>query len=237
MTYLYLVRHGQADRLGKDYDQLTELGHKQANALGNYFLSQNIEFDSVFTGSLKRQKQTMEGIAKAFQTEQFCMPESIVNESWNEFDPKMWLTLAAKIRHVDSDFANNYKNYKEAWEQKSPTTRDHFQLLIQKVLADWVNGVWDPVEPYTFKEYVDLILGGLASIPENMKSTLVVSSSTPVAIVMGISCKLKMEDYPIFMKYILNSSLSIFKKSAGIWEPVSFNGTPHLMNPEDKTIV
>ena len=237
MSYLYLVRHGQADRLGKDYDQLTELGWTQARALGDYFLNQRIEFDSVFTGSLNRQIQTAKGIMEPMISNKFCIPDPETNENWNEFDPRMWLSIAAKIRNVDDSFANTYQTYKEAWEKGDPKTRDYFQILIQKVLADWVEGVWDPIEPYTFSEYVNRIKSALGAIPENVQSTLVVSSSTPVAIVMGLSCNLNPKQFPTFMKYILNSSLSVFKKEAGFWEPVSFNSTPHLLNPDHKTIV
>jgi broad specificity phosphatase PhoE len=142
MSYLYLVRHGQADRLGKDYDRLTSLGWKQANSLGNYFLSQRIEFDSVITGTLNRQKETAKGILDIFQSEKFCVPESISSELWNEFDPRMWLSLAAKIRNVDENFSTTYEKYKKAWEVGDLKTRDYFQVLIQKVLQDWVEGIW-----------------------------------------------------------------------------------------------
>jgi hypothetical protein len=54
---------------------------------------------------------------------------------------------------------------------------------------------------------------------------------------MGLACGLHYKMYPVFMKYILNSSLSVFKKEGNHWEPVSFNNTPHLQDPDDKTIV
>lgn len=237
MSYLYLVRHGQADRLGKDYDRLTDIGWIQAKALGDYFLSQRVEFDSVFTGNLKRQKQTAEGILSSFEKGKVCFPAPIEIEEWDEFDSRMWLSLAAKIRNVDRDFAKTYEDYKFAWMNEDPKTRDLFQMLIQKVLYDWVNGIWDPVEPYTFKDYVARVKMALNSIPFAVKSTLVVSSSTPVAIVMGLSCGMRETEFPVFMKYILNSSLSVFKKDQGKWEPVSFNTTPHLIKSDHKTIV
>ncbi|TGN17064.1 histidine phosphatase family protein [Leptospira idonii] len=237
MGLLYLVRHGQADRLGKNYDQLTELGKKQAVLLGEYFLKQRIEFDSVYTGSLQRQKQTAAGILSAFSSEKFCFPEPLENENWDEFDSRMWLSLAAKIRNIDSDFASLYEKYRLAWEKGEESTRDYFQILIQKVLADWVNGVWDPIEPYTFEEYVERVLSALGSIPQDVKSTLVVSSSTPVAVTMGEICGLERKSFPVFMKSIVNTSLSVFRRENGVWEPVSWNAVPHLLDPDEITIV
>ncbi|GBF51448.1 phosphatase [Leptospira ryugenii] len=236
MSYLYLVRHGQADRLGKDYDQLTQLGYTQAENLGAYFLRQNIEFDSTFTGSLRRQKQTCEGILSVLTKEGFCVPQSIENPNWDEFDSRMWLSIAAKIRNVDTDFAATYEKYKSAWENQDELTRDYFQVLIQKVLRDWVLGTWGKVEPYTFPEYVSRIQSALEAIPRDCKSTLIVTSSTPVAIAMGLATGIAYERFPIFMKYILNSSLSVFKREGNNWEPVSFNSTPHLA-PDQITIV
>ena len=237
MSFLYLVRHGQADRLGKNYDQLTELGWKQASLLGEYFKQQRIEFDSVYTGTLNRQKQTAEAIFKRFTTDRFCIPDPLENSAWDEFDSRMWLGIAAKIRNSNEHFAKLYESYKQAWEEGKEETRLYFQELIQLVLADWVNGVWDPVEPYTFAEYVEKVSMGPKEIPGDVKSTLVVSSSTPIAIMMGLSCKMDSKEFPIFMKSILNSSLSVFRRDGKGWEPVSWNATPHLQDPDWITIV
>ncbi|TGL65604.1 histidine phosphatase family protein [Leptospira jelokensis] len=237
MSYLYLVRHGQADRLGKNYDQLTELGWKQGKLLGEYFKNHRIEFDSVYTGTLNRQKQTAEAIIKSFSSDRFCIPDPLENSAWDEFDSRMWLGIAAKIRNSNENFAKLYESYKQSWEEGKEETRSYFQELIQLVLADWVNGVWDPVEPYTFKEYVQKVKQGPKEIPNDVKSTLVVSSSTPIAIMMGLSCKMDLKEYPIFMKSILNSSLSVFRRVSDGWEPVSWNGTPHLQDPDLITIV
>lgn len=237
MSLLYLVRHGQADRLGKNYDRLTELGHNQAFLLGQYFINQRIEFDSVITGTLLRQKETGEGIMRAFASERFCIPDPVENSAWDEFDSKLWLGLAAKIRNANPKFSELYELYRKSWEEGSEKTRTYFQELIQIVLKDWVNGIWDPTEPYTFSEFIEKVSLGLKSIPSDCKSILVVSSSTPIAITMGQTCQMDPKKYPIFMKSIVNTSLSIFKKNGEFWEPVSWNTTPHLSNPELVTIV
>src|SRR5471032_960728 len=64
MGTLYLVRHGQASFGAADYDNLSELGHRQAVRLGEYWRERGIVFDAVITGTLKRHRQTWEGIAK-----------------------------------------------------------------------------------------------------------------------------------------------------------------------------
>ena len=52
MGNLYLVRHGQASFGAEDYDNLSELGCKQAVRLGEYFRENGQLFDTVFTGPL-----------------------------------------------------------------------------------------------------------------------------------------------------------------------------------------
>src|SRR5690349_11420161 len=62
MGTLYLVRHGQASFGAADYDNLSELGRKQSVRLGEYFAHKGIHFDGLIAGTLRRHKQTLEGI-------------------------------------------------------------------------------------------------------------------------------------------------------------------------------
>jgi len=72
MGQLILVRHGQASFGAEDYDQLSDLGKRQGQRLGEYWqeASQSPEradalnFDAVLMGSLKRHRQTWEAIAE-----------------------------------------------------------------------------------------------------------------------------------------------------------------------------
>ena len=62
MGNLYVVRHGQASFGADDYDQLSALGQKQSVRLGEYWRERGMTFEAVITGSLKRHRQTWEGI-------------------------------------------------------------------------------------------------------------------------------------------------------------------------------
>lgn len=237
MSRLYLVRHGQADRLGKDYDRLTSLGQQQAKDLGQYFKEHRIEFDALITGTLKRQKETTQTILESFRSEKYCIPDPRENSAWDEFDGKLWMGLAAKIRKSNPQFEALYESYKTAWEAGKPETRTYFQKMIQIVLSAWVDGSFDPIEPYTFSQYVEKVLMGLRDIPSDANSILVVSSSTPIAIVMGSCSRMDQKDFKILMKSILNTSLSVFEKEDKEWLPVSWNGTPHLRSPDLVTLL
>jgi len=72
MSRLLLIRHGQAsfsahpERAFEDYDRLSELGTRQARALGDELVSGGVLFDRVYTGPLARQRETADEVAEAF---------------------------------------------------------------------------------------------------------------------------------------------------------------------------
>src|SRR6218665_2955945 len=68
MGILYLGRHGQASLGAADYDQLSPRGQAQALRLGEYWRAQGQTFDAVITGTLRRHRQTLAGIAQGPQT-------------------------------------------------------------------------------------------------------------------------------------------------------------------------
>lgn len=81
MPYLHLVRHAQPDFTG-NYDSVTELGNQQSAWLGEHFAARRIRFSRVISGSLERQKATLEVILR-------CLPEAppaITDPRFNEYD-------------------------------------------------------------------------------------------------------------------------------------------------------
>jgi len=60
MSTLVLVRHAQATIFDEDSDKLSEIGKRQAIALGEFWKARNIRFDEVYSGTLKRHARTAE---------------------------------------------------------------------------------------------------------------------------------------------------------------------------------
>lgn len=65
MAMIYLVRHAQASFGTDDYDRLSELGRQQSRWLGEYFADRGLQFSKVVTGTLRRQRETAQGILEA----------------------------------------------------------------------------------------------------------------------------------------------------------------------------
>ncbi|NCN10396.1 MAG: histidine phosphatase family protein [Leptospira sp.] len=230
MARIYLVRHGQANSLGAEYDQLTELGHSQAKLLGEYFVRMRIEFDFVASGTLRRQKQTLEGMLAPLGREGFCFPPAEEFEELNEFDPGLWLHIANKIRKEDAEFAKTLERYKALQSAGRPSSREIFYKLIQRVLREWVEGIHD--EPYSFDQYKNKVASTLTKIPQDAGSILLATSSTPVAVLSGLSLGLAKTDFLPLMRYISNTSLNIFDWKDGQIAPISINSYPHIQDPD-----
>ena len=81
MSRLLIVRHGQASAGTSDYDQLSERGYRQANALGEQWAVEGIVPDAVYVGPRKRHRQTFERLAAAARSP---WPEPLFVEEWDE---------------------------------------------------------------------------------------------------------------------------------------------------------
>ena len=80
MPLLAIVRHGQASFGTEDYDRLSGLGRRQAEATASALSNAGLEAARIITGSLRRQQDTATAIGDAYG----LMP--IVDERWNEYD-------------------------------------------------------------------------------------------------------------------------------------------------------
>ena len=82
MTLIYVIRHAQASWGEADYDKLSELGRSQSGALGRHFAERGFRPDIVFTGQMRRHRDTA-----ALCMEQLAMyPEIDTLPGLDEYD-------------------------------------------------------------------------------------------------------------------------------------------------------
>ena len=96
MPYLYLVRHAQPDFTGH-YDSVTELGLRQSAWLGEHFSARGLRFARVISGSLERQKGTLEAILQLGRRLQAVAEQG--DERWRT-DVRVGLPARALTRDV-----------------------------------------------------------------------------------------------------------------------------------------
>ncbi len=214
MGTLYLVRHGQASFGADDYDVLSDLGYRQALRLGEYFKYKGIGFEAAFSGTLRRQVKTFEGICAGaglpLRATQFA--------GLNEYDSE---AVIAAIHPHKLEKATTPEMY-----------RSHFRLL-KDGLAQWMA---DVVSPRGMPEYADFV-SGIIDVLDHIRQThegnvLLVSSSGPIATAVGHVLGSSPETTIELNLRIRNCSVTEFAFTPKRHMPVTYNTLPHLDAPE-----
>jgi broad specificity phosphatase PhoE len=224
MPTLYLVRHGQASFGAADYDNLSELGHNQAQQLGAYFKAKKLRFDAAYLGTLRRHTQTFEGIAKGLGLE----PQALAPQA------------RAGLNEYDSEAVLASMQTPGAQLLQSPHTpegyRQHFRRL-REGLAAWMDG---SLQPSGMPSYTDFV-SGITQVLDEVRHThgnrddarvLLVSSGGPISTalgqVLGASAPTTIE----LNFRIRNSSVTELAFTPKRHMLVTYNTLPHLDAPE-----
>ena len=219
MQELYLIRHGQAG-LRSDYDRLSDLGHQQARLLGEWFLTQGIQFDLVLSGGLRRQRETAAAIGS----------NAMADPAWNEFDlDAVYTSIAPQLAAVDDSFRQEFESMSaEAADPAHPVHRAWRPSDFMVVKA-WIEGRFS-VDCETWLAFHQRILQAFSSLDANIgvQRIALVSSATPI----GISTA-RIFEAPVRQVFELagslhNASFTVFKKRPTGWSLSGFNHTPHL---------
>ena len=215
MSNLYLVRHGQASFGAEDYDKLSELGHKQAVRLGEYFKQKDLKFDAVLTGTLRRHAQTWAGIAQG---------AGLIHE------PLQWPGLNEYDSHAVIEAIHPYKLDKPDTPEMY---RHHFRLL-KDGLTQWMNGVVSPKGMPTYDEFQHGVVSALEHVRKNHTgNVLIVSSGGPISTAVGHILGTTPEKTIELNLRIRNCSITEFAYTPKRHMLVTYNTLPHLEDLPD----
>lgn len=213
MGTLYLVRHGQASFGADDYDQLSALGRQQSLRLGEYWRERGVSFDTVLTGTLRRQVQTWEAVAEGAGWQQQAL-------SWpglNEFDSEA--VIAAIHPHPLVKPTN------------AEETRQHFRLL-RDGLTQWMAGTVSPQGMASYHDFVHGVTRALDHVRQHCSGrVLMVSSGGPIATAVGHILGTPPETTIELNLRIRNSAVSELSFNAKHHRLVTYNTLPHLDGP------
>ena len=215
MGTIYLVRHGQASFGAENYDQLSARGRQQAEQLGRYWQSRGMQFDAVYTGTLKRHVQTLEGIAHTLPG---LLPAQAL-PSLNEYDSHALIHCIhpEPLGAVDTP----------------ETYRAHFRLLCDAI-AQWMAGVISPEGMPSWEEFS----GGIRQTLEHIRkqhhegNVLVVSSGGPISTAASLVLGAPPEVSIALNMRIRNTAVSELSMSAKRLMLQTFNTLNHLDSPE-----
>ena len=220
MGTLYLVRHGQASFGEDDYDRLSPLGHQQAKHLGAY-LRQRLEregarIDTVLMGSLRRHRETWEGIAQGAQWSH----EALVWPGLNEYDSRALIETIHSQPLPKPDTPELY--------------RQHFRLL-RNALQAWMSGQTHPAGMPSYPEFISGIQAALDHVRQHCTGhALIVSSGGPISTAVG---RILGASHPATIDLnlrIRNTALTEFTFTPKRHMLLSYNTVPHLDNADHR---
>ncbi|MRD49406.1 histidine phosphatase family protein [Caenimonas koreensis] len=215
MGTLYLVRHGQASFGAEDYDNLSELGHKQSVRLGEYFAHKGIHFDGLIAGTLRRHKQTLAGILEGMNHE----GEHLSWDGLNEYDSE---AVIATVHPHKLEKPTSPEMY-----------RAHFRLL-RDGLAQWMAGVVTPHGMPSYADFVSGVSSALDHVRANHfgKNVLMVTSGGPISTAVGYILGTSPETTIELNLRIRNTSITEFAFTPKRHMLVGYNAIPHLEDPQ-----
>lgn len=207
MSKFTLIRHGQASFGAENYDQLSNIGREQARAIGDYFLSQQAQFDQIVHGALSRQTETAQLMAKQMKHE----APLVLDERANEFDSERLLQrYIPKVAELSAENQKLINSTSKPWY----TDPDHFERIFRKAVQLWQQDQHCDFESWSeFKQRIGRLLHDIRNNLGPNKRIAIVTSGGLIAHTLQsvLGC-----DDKVFLDMNLsinNASLSEFKVS------------------------
>ncbi len=209
MGEVFLIRHGQASFGAKNYDNLSPLGHQQSEWLGHYLAQSTGRFDRVVSGTLRRHKQTLDGIRKTLAD-----PAPEQDSRLNEM----------------SYFEMERRYVERTGDSAQPNNRAALETHFTRVLAAWKAGEIDGTAE-SFSAFEQRIVTALADYATPGKRVLVVSSGGPVGIILRHILGLDLAAMTEIILGTHNASVSRFRVLEQGLRLQQYNAVPHLDHP------
>jgi len=188
MATLYLIRHGQASFMQKNYDVLSETGELQARILGEYLSKEGFEFDACLMGLLNRHEGTYAGVAEKYAATEIFLPPAVTHEGLNEHQ-------GAEIhRHHLPRFLEEPENQslKKALEEKGhvdPWVRKGLLRLFFRGTREWALGELHTEGYESFTAFKERVTGGFEVLKEQLDShdrVAAFTSGGTIGMIMGL---------------------------------------------------
>lgn len=207
MAELLLVRHAQASFGARNYDALSQLGHRQSALLGGLLRDRGWTPDRIVTGALLRQRDTATGMG---------LPAQETQPGFDEYD--FHDLLACRFPGgIPAEVMQDRKT--------------HFRTL-RETLRMWQAGTlagvaesWD-----AFGARVAQAVAGATR--DGAQRVLVISSGGPIGWLVAATLGAPAEAMIALNLQIKNTAMTRFVFNRRIRYLSGFNETPHLDGPE-----
>lgn len=237
MSRLLFIRHAQASFFSDNYDQLSEKGFVQARLLGEHFVEEGIQFDKVYVGPLRRQKETLEEVRKAYECVGLAFPkEEIVLPELSEHSGS---TVMRELMPFFKTQDPIFQAFDPSVEREPDEQVQHFLKAFHHFLRLWATdtlGTEHPSHIENWKAFRARVNQGIKKIMvesgEN-QTIAAFSSAGAVSASMGFVTDMLNEQKVVELGgQVRNSSISEYIFSGDKINLHAFNRTPHLTNPK-----
>jgi broad specificity phosphatase PhoE len=240
MGSIYLVRHAQAAFGTADYDRLTQIGFAQAQRLGRYFAARNLRFDAVYTGTLRRHRETALGILDHDPAAgSGASPPAAALEcraGLDEYRPEALMASLAAAQGAPAPQPPGAAP--AATRADAALMREHFRRLREALLA-WTE---DRIEPEGMPPWRDFQQAAVEALVEARRrhpqgNVLIVSSGGPIGAIVAAALESPPQIAIDLNLRIRNTALTEFATSARRHQLLSFNALPHLEPHADPSLL
>jgi broad specificity phosphatase PhoE len=236
MALLTLVRHGQASYLKENYDQLSDLGKRQARILGEYWIRTKTSFDQVYYGPACRHLRTGEIVADVYRHAGFPWPEPVIVPDMDEYvGTALVRTFLPGLLETHEDIRALETEYRRTEEQNAAFKI--YDKLFARISRMWVDGELDSPELESWKNFCARIDRGIQMIRDSAgenKRIVVFTSGGVIAASVRLALDLAPQRTLELSWTSRNASYTelVFTPER-IWLS-SFNNHPHL---EDEALL
>lgn len=233
MSKLYLIRHAQASFLAADYDNLSDHGHRQSTALGDYYAKKGLLFDKVYVGPLKRHHQTYQRVKEAYEAINLPFPSAIEFEELKEYEG---MDVMGDVRRELEIYQPQFKDWFTEMDI-NPNHKTKMKMVVT-YLNLWATNTLGfdlPQGAQTFADFRGTAERGLTKVMtgnEQGKTIAVFSSGGCIAAMLGKILDIQNHSKTMGFNLVMrNTAISEVLFSGNRLSLMTFNDLQHL--PEE----
>jgi broad specificity phosphatase PhoE len=218
---VYLIRHAQASFGGDSYDVLSELGHRQAEALAASLELRGARADRVVSGGLRRQLDTARACVDGDDID--------VDARWDEYDSAG--VLAAHGEGVPDG------EQTELGVPRNVSSRE-FQALLDRALVEWIDaGDASPAAETwpAFQARTGSALNDLTDSLGSGEGALVFTSAGVIAAVAASLIGAPASSFVALNRIGVNCGVTKLASGRGGTHLVTFNDHSHIEHDRELT--
>lgn len=234
MSEIYFIRHAQASFGADNYDQLSRNGIRQAEVLARFLEKQGIHFDAIYSGTMRRHKETAEPVCRRLSIEHPQSGGPVALAAFDEYNPES--LIRARIRMSDPKGST-------AARPRADLIRDRkrFQIFFSETVGRWMAGIYDGetgVEPWPrFCQRVDAGVDLITAQQGGGKRLAVFTSGGPISVVVRSLLGLSDRKTAEISWQVQNASLTCLRYNPAKRSLTGFNNTTHLMIEGDPSLL